>query len=359
MSVVRVWSIPAGRCAASVLRANREIVVNAQRARIHYLTGLALAVAIVMPTAAAAQVQPQRRSTAPVLRKLGFDVFGVIGKDWLIASDSLNAVSLDSKPTEIGGGVAITNLWRSLFAQATVAHWSDVGERAFIDAEGNRFPLGIALDAKTTYVDATIGWKYDVTRRNREPRLVPYVGAGMGLVIYSEKSPFAEPGEDVEIRKPSYHLLGGVEYRALKRISIVGDVRYRLIPDILGSGGTSAVLNQDAFDGLQTSVGVRLRFGGGPRPAKAAAPPPTAPAREMEQPKMPRSVQSLDFGVIVERARVFLLPDAKRTPLRNLEPGTSVKVLEEMADWIRVEFSDPQYGPRVGFVQRKFVQMRK
>jgi hypothetical protein len=36
-----------------------------------------------------------------------------------------------------------------------------------------------------------------------------------------------------------------------------------------------------------------------------------------------------------------------------------VRVLEEAGDWVRIEFSDPQYGPGVGWVQRTFIQIDK
>ena len=51
--------------------------------------------------------------------------------------------------------------------------------------------------------------------------------------------------------------------------------------------------------------------------------------------------------------------DHQQAALRTLPAGTSVRVLEEKGDWVRIEFRDAQYGPRVGFVQRKFVQVRQ
>ena len=63
--------------------------------------------------------------------------------------------------------------------------------------------------------------------------------------------------------------------------------------------------------------------------------------------------------MITASAPVFLLPDATMTPLRTLTAGTSIRILEEKGDWIRIEFRDNQYGARVGYVQRKFVQVRQ
>jgi hypothetical protein len=63
------------------------------------------------------------------------------------------------------------------------------------------------------------------------------------------------------------------------------------------------------------------------------------------------------YAVAVVPAPVFVLPDASRTPLRTLSPGTRVKVLQDRGDWYRVEFADPAWGPRVGYVQRKHVEL--
>ena len=62
---------------------------------------------------------------------------------------------------------------------------------------------------------------------------------------------------------------------------------------------------------------------------------------------------------MVDTAPIYLLPDAKRTPLRMLTAGMNVKILEETGDWFKVEFRDPQFGPRVGYVQRKYVERQK
>jgi hypothetical protein len=64
-----------------------------------------------------------------------------------------------------------------------------------------------------------------------------------------------------------------------------------------------------------------------------------------------------DQVVLITAAPVFLSPDAMRTPLRMLPVHTSLKVLEKTADWVQVEFSDSQYGRRVGYVQTQFVKV--
>ena len=101
--------------------------------------------------------------------------------------------------------------------------------------------------------------------------------------------------------------------------------------------------------GLQAGFGFRLGFGRSiPRPRQ---PPP--------KPAGPDQIGLEDRGVIIEPAPIYLLPDARRTPLRTLTPGIVVKILEETGDWFKVEFRDQQFGPRVGYVQRRHVQRAK
>jgi hypothetical protein len=107
--------------------------------------------------------------------------------------------------------------------------------------------------------------------------------------------------------------------------------------------------------GLQAGVGLRLGFGRrGPRPGQPA-PRPAGPVPG----EAGKGLVVDDRGVIIDAAPIYLLPDIKRTPLRTLTPGIVVRILEETGDWFRVEFRDPQVGPRVGYVQRRHVARAK
>jgi hypothetical protein len=105
--------------------------------------------------------------------------------------------------------------------------------------------------------------------------------------------------------------------------------------------------------GLQVGLGLRLGFGRsiprGPRPGQPA-PKPAGPVGE---------TVLEDRGVIIDATPIYLLPDARRTPLRTLTPGIVVTILEESGDWFKVEFRDQQFGPRVGYVQRRHVERAK
>jgi opacity protein-like surface antigen len=337
----------------------------------HATKSLAIAVVfaagLVSPGIIQAQDPPparpstQARPPAAVNRggsRLGVDVFGGAGVTWPTATKSFDAVGLGPALVEFGGGARVTGIWRTLFAQVGAARWSDTGERAFVDSTGAVFPLGIPLSVKATYVDVSVGSKTGF--RSGKTVLWSYVGVGAGVVKYSERSPFAQPGEDLDTTSASYHVLGGVEIPLVKWLAVVVDGRYRYIPDVLNKGGVSAALKEKTLGGVQASVGLRLGFAGTPPPRRIPDAPRRPPVTERQRmPAGPPAGPPADTGLIVEAAPVFLLPDATRTPLRTLPPNTAVTVLEEKPDWIRIRFNDPQYGQRVGYVQRKFVQLKK
>jgi hypothetical protein len=63
-------------------------------------------------------------------------------------------------------------------------------------------------------------------------------------------------------------------------------------------------------------------------------------------------------AVATEEAPVYLQP-GHVTPLRTAAPGTVFKVLSERGDWVQVEFNDPQFGRRVGWVMKKLVRLER
>lgn len=67
---------------------------------------------------------------------------------------------------------------------------------------------------------------------------------------------------------------------------------------------------------------------------------------------------AIDRAIVVESAPITLLPDASRAPLRVAAKGTNLVILTDEGDWIQVRFQDPQFGPRVGYIQKKFVSIQ-
>jgi len=316
-----------------------------------------IAVAALLGFTTAAHAQNPRPAAASAPKQsssIGGDIFGAVGATWPAAKDSFEAVALTPTPIDFGGGGRVTGLWGGLFVQGSINHWRDTGERAFIDADGNVFHLGIPLHVNATFFDATLGIRVPLSRA-RNPYAV-YVGGGAGAVRYQEDSPFAESGEDVKLTKLSYHGLAGLEIPVVQQLGAFVEARYRYTQDLLGAGGVSAVFGEDSFGGFNAAVGLRFGFGGRfSVPHTAAA---TASTPESTTPKqLPPGTQAVgENAVISEAAPVYVLPDASRTPLRTLDAGTRIRLLQQRGDWDQIEFSDPQWGPRVGWVQRRFVR---
>ena len=62
-------------------------------------------------------------------------------------------------------------------------------------------------------------------------------------------------------------------------------------------------------------------------------------------------------AVAGEDTPVYLLPDATRTPLRILARNTPLRVLRDDGEWLQVEFLDPQFGARIGYIEKKKVRI--
>jgi hypothetical protein len=57
----------------------------------------------------------------------------------------------------------------------------------------------------------------------------------------------------------------------------------------------------------------------------------------------------------VEDAPIFVAKDDQRLPLRTAKEGSRLKVLTDEGDWLIVEFEDPQWGRRQGYIQRRHI----
>jgi hypothetical protein len=67
---------------------------------------------------------------------------------------------------------------------------------------------------------------------------------------------------------------------------------------------------------------------------------------------------SAQDAIVTTAAPIFVLPDANRIPLRTAAVNTRLHVVEEKPDgWVRVEFQDPQFGKRIGYIEARFVRI--
>jgi hypothetical protein len=72
----------------------------------------------------------------------------------------------------------------------------------------------------------------------------------------------------------------------------------------------------------------------------------------------PAHAQSIsNRGSVTRTAPIYLLPDRSREPLRTAAEGTLLDVLTITGDWVQVRFRDPEFGPRVGFMEARFLEL--
>lgn len=57
-------------------------------------------------------------------------------------------------------------------------------------------------------------------------------------------------------------------------------------------------------------------------------------------------------AVVISNAAIYASPDAALPPLRVAAQGTVLGLVATEGDWAQVEYSDPQFGHRVGWMQR-------
>ena len=71
------------------------------------------------------------------------------------------------------------------------------------------------------------------------------------------------------------------------------------------------------------------------------------------------SAQSATRVVVsVPAAPVFAKPDRTMAPLRLAKEGSVLNVVVAEGEWYRVEFDDPQFGRRVGYIEKRHVSVQ-
>ena len=86
-------------------------------------------------------------------------------------------------------------------------------------------------------------------------RATPYVGGGVGRILYREQASFTEPSENVQSQYSSYHMLGGVEFRN-EWVATAFEVQYTRAPHTIGVGGASAAFQETNLGGLVARIKV-------------------------------------------------------------------------------------------------------
>jgi hypothetical protein len=118
-----------------------------------------------------------------------------------------------------------------------VSYFGDQGERVEM-IDGEIVPLGIALSLSLRPIEFSGGYRLPAYRfgRRGQVTLVPFVGAGAGVVRYHEETDDANPDENVSERVASYHVLLGLDVPLGRRVAIGAEFRRRWVPDGAGNG---------------------------------------------------------------------------------------------------------------------------
>ena len=169
--------------------------------------------------------------------------FFLAGGQNFTANETFKAVFGETVEPFWGGGAQVV-FRRSLFVEVTVSRFKATGERAF-RFDGQNFGLGIPLTVTETPVEVSGGYRFQAS-----PRLVPYVGAGIGSYAYEETSDFSTDDENLKTRHVGYLVNGGAEFRLGRWLGLTADVQYTHVPGILGDGGISKEADENDLGGL-------------------------------------------------------------------------------------------------------------
>jgi hypothetical protein len=75
----------------------------------------------------------------------------------------------------------------------------------------------------------------------------------------------------------------------------------------------------------------------------------------------PAFAQGTDRAIVLSNAPIFVRPEPSPglAPLRVAAPGTKLMAFDVVANWLRVQFQDPQYGLRQGYVETRLVRIER
>lgn len=194
----------------------------------------------------------------PALR---INVLFHIGTQWLTAKDSFDAILGSHSGIVFGGGAEVAHR-SGLFVRGDVSRFREEGERVFV-SNGQVFPLGQPLTVTLTPIEFTGGYRFFTRQRagaRRGPRLLPYAGAGVGVVRYREASESDRDDETIEENFTSYHVLAGVDVPFSRMFSVGAEFLHRWVPDGLGEGGVSQAFGETDLGGNSIRAQFRVHF---------------------------------------------------------------------------------------------------
>ncbi|MEO7272253.1 MAG: hypothetical protein ABIX28_09660 [Vicinamibacterales bacterium] len=281
----------------------------------------------------------------------------------------------DALDFEVGGG---SRVWRDLFVGATYSRVHDSapasvsgqiphpfffnqprtisGESADLSHDENgvhisvywRVPVGRRLEVAVFGGPSIINVSRQLVKDVEFTEAYPYDTAEFSLATVEQAS------------KTGIGVHGGasVSYFVTRQIGVGGLLRYSRASLDLPTPSSGSV-SLDA-GGLQAAATVTVRLF-----AKPAAPPVPARGTPARTPPGTASrtvvpdVPSGPIGTAIATGTtpIFLRADATLKPLRQVPAGTRLRILDQTAEWVHVEFDDAQFGRRVGYVQKSLVRV--
>jgi hypothetical protein len=162
-----------------------------------------------------------------------------ISNEKFLAAKTFDAVFGDTSAQFWGGGLQVTGWHGRVYGELGAGRLMEknqelVGQRVFVGDDGTVFKLGIPLRSTIEPIEFTGGYRF-----NAHPRIVPYVGAGVGSYHYTEESDFANASENLDVTKRGGIFHAGVEVRAFRWVGVAIDAQYTHVPGIFGDGGVS------------------------------------------------------------------------------------------------------------------------
>ena len=201
------------------------------------LIAFVLAASVAAPALAQARRPPPRPNDAPEVSLRPFFVFA---EERFSARKTFETVF--GKPFQPfwGGGLGVA-FKNGFYVDVTASRFKKIGQRAFF-FEGQGFGLGIPLTVTVTPLEVTAGGRFRMT-----PRVLPYVGAGVGSYRYEESAAFDD--QPFGKRHVGYLVVGGVEFRVSRWVAVSGDVQYTHVSGLIGSGGISKEAGESDLGG--------------------------------------------------------------------------------------------------------------
>jgi opacity protein-like surface antigen len=186
------------------------------------------------PPPAVARAKPARP------HQLGFAGFGQFGYTRFSAQNSFQAITGSSGGGVVGGGAEMRI--GNLFVGASISRYTKTGQRVLV-IDREVFGLGVPDTISLVPMTAMAGWRFE------HERGTPYVGGGIGRVLFKEESLAADPEENVHTHFTSYHFVTGVEFRN-GWVATAFEMEYSRIPDAIGFGGASAAFQESNLGGV-------------------------------------------------------------------------------------------------------------